>query len=353
MNAIELLKQLIAIPSISREEDAKASFLQAYLQEAGCEVQRVGNNLWAHAFAYNPALPTLLLNSHIDTVKPRDSWTKNPFAATQEGDCIYGLGSNDAHASVVSLVAAFMHLRHTHQAYNLVLGISCEEEVSGKNGVELLLTQLPAIDLAIVGEPTGLEMAVAEKGLMVVDAVARGKAGHAARGEGINALYKALDDIAWCRNYSFEKVSPTLGPVKMTVTMIEAGTQHNVVPDVCKFTADIRLTECYTHQEILDIMAAHMQAELTPRSMRLRASGIAQTHPVVQRHLAMNKGVFGSATMSDQALMPFPSVKVGPGDSARSHTADEYILTSEIEAAIAYYVALLDGLKIDKNNETL
>lgn len=349
MDAVALLKQLVDIPSLSRDEDAKALFLQNYLEKKGCDVQRVGNNLFVHAFAYHPDKPTILLNSHIDTVKPRDSWTKNPFAATQEGDCIYGLGSNDAHASVVSLIAAFMQLRSTQQSYNLILGISCEEEVSGKNGVELLLTQLPPIDLAIVGEPTGLEMAVAEKGLMVVDAVAHGKAGHAARNEGVNALYLALDDIAWCRNYQFEKISPTLGPVKMTVTMIEAGTQHNVIPDTCKFTADIRLTERYTHQEILDIMQAHMQAELTPRSMRLRASGISQSHSVVQRHLAMKRGVFGSATMSDQALMPFPSVKVGPGDSARSHTADEYVLVTEIESAIAYYVALLDGLQIDKN----
>ncbi|MED9995668.1 MAG: M20 family metallo-hydrolase [Paludibacteraceae bacterium] len=352
-NAIELLKQLVAIPSISREEGAKADFLQKYMQETlSMHVQRVGNNLYSHAFDFDVAKPTILLNSHIDTVKAHANWTYNPFAATQVDQCIYGLGSNDAHASVVSLLAAFDTLRSMpQQSYNLILGISCEEEVSGKNGVEWLLTQLPAIDLAIVGEPTGLEMAIAEKGLMVVDCVAHGKAGHAARNEGDNALYKAVKDIVWCMDYAFPKVSEQLGPVKLTVTMIEAGSQHNVIPDTCKFTADVRLTECYTHQEILDIMQANMQAELTPRSMRLRASGIAKEHPVVQQHLSMKRGVFGSATMSDQALMPFPSVKVGPGDSARSHTANEYIMESEIQQAIAYYVELLNGLQIPKYNK--
>lgn len=347
-DTLQLLMQMLAIPSVSRDESAKANFLDNYFQEQlGMSVQRVGNNLYVYAQQYDANKPTVLLNSHIDTVKPRDSWTKDPFAAIQEQGRIYGLGSNDAHASVVSLTAAFDYLRTTEQAYNLILGISCEEEVSGKNGVELLLQQLPAINLAIVGEPTGLEMAVAEKGLMVVDCVAHGKAGHAARNEGVNALYKALDDIAWCRNYAFEKKSATLGEVKLTVTMIEAGSQHNVVPDTCKFTADIRLTECYSHQEVLDIMRAHMQADIQARSMRLKPSGIEMNHPVVQKHLSMKRGVFGSSTMSDQALMSFPSVKVGPGDSARSHSADEYICISEIEEAIAYYIALLDGLVIN------
>lgn len=353
--AIMLLKQLVAIPSISREEGAKADFLQRYMQEElGMQVQRVGNNLYSNAFAFDSSKPTILLNSHIDTVKAHANWTYPPFEATQVGNCIYGLGSNDAHASVVSLLAAFIGLRTSgkEQQYNLILGLSCEEEVSGKNGVELLLNHLPSIDLAIVGEPTGLEMAIAEKGLMVVDCVAHGKAGHAARNEGENAIYKAVKDIAWCMDYAFPKVSEQLGPVKMTVTMIEAGSQHNVIPDACKFTADVRLTECYTHQEVLDIMRANMQAELTPRSMRLRASGIAKNHPVVEQHLSMKRGIFGSATMSDQALMPFPSVKVGPGDSARSHTANEYILEEEVTQAIAYYINLLDGLAIPKHSNS-
>ena len=347
-DTLQLLMQMLAIPSISRDEAAKADFLETYLQKnLAWDVERVGNNLYSYASAYDASKPTVLLNSHIDTVKPRDSWTKEPFAATQEGGLIFGLGSNDAHASVVSLIAAFDYLRTTQQAYNLIIGISCEEEVSGKNGVELLLQHLPKIDLAIVGEPTGLEMAIAEKGLMVVDCVAHGKAGHAARNEGENALYKALEDIDWCRNYEFEKKSPTLGEVKLTVTMIEAGSQHNVIPDTCKFTADIRLTECYSHQEVLEIMQANMQAEVTPRSMRLRASGIDSNHPIVGKHLSMKRDVFGSSTMSDQALMSFSSVKVGPGDSARSHSADEYIKIVEIEEAIQYYITLLDGLKIN------
>lgn len=345
IEAIQLLKQLIAIPSVSREEGAKADFLQHYLQQTlGWKVERVGNNLYSYAFGYDASKPTLLLNSHIDTVRPRESWTKDPFGAEQVGTFIYGLGSNDAHASVVSLVAAFDYLRTTSQLYNLILGISCEEEISGKNGVELLLQHLPPINLAIVGEPTGLEMAIAEKGLMVVDCETHGVAGHAARNEGVNALYKALDDINWCRNYQFDKKSPVLGDVKLTVTMIQAGGQHNVIPDSCKFTVDIRLTECYTHQEVLGIMQANMQADLQPRSMRLMASGIDSSHPIVCKHLSMKRDVFGSSTMSDQALMPFVSVKVGPGDSARSHSADEYIKTEEIEEAIHYYVALLDGL---------
>ena len=345
-DTIELLQSLIAIPSISRDETQKADFLQAYFSKKGWQPQRVGNNVFCMAKEYQSGLPTLLLNSHIDTVKPRDSWTKQPFEPLMQEGRIYGLGSNDAHASVVSLIAAFDTLRLSEQQYNLILGLSCEEEVSGKEGVEKLLAALPPIDLAIVGEPTQLEMAIAEKGLMVVDCVAQGKAGHAARNEGVNAIYKALEDIAWCKDYRFEKVSPTLGEVKMTVTMIEAGSQHNVVPDACKFTADIRLTECYTHQEVLDILQANLQASVTPRSMRLRASGISPQHPVVLKHLSMKRGVFGSSTMSDQALMPFPSVKVGPGDSARSHTTDEYIELCEIEQAIAYYVELLDGLMI-------
>lgn len=344
-DTLQLLKHMLAIPSISRDETAKAEFLVTYLKaNLGWQVQRVGNNLFSHASAYDASKPTILLNSHIDTVKPRDSWTKDPFAATQEWNVVYGLGANDAHASVVSLIAAFDYLRTTQQNYNLIIGLSCEEEVSGKNGVELLLQHLPTIDLGVVGEPTGLEMAIAEKGLMVVDCVAHGKAGHAARNEGENALYKALDDVAWCRNYEFEKKSPTLGEVKLTVTMMEAGSQHNVIPDICKFTADIRLTECYTHQEVLDIMRANMQSDVMPRSMRLMASGTDDKHPVVQKHLSMKRGVFGSSTMSDQALMPFASVKVGPGNSARSHSADEYILVEEIEEAIQYYIELLDGL---------
>lgn len=347
VDSIHLLKQLIAIPSISREESVKADFLQDYLLNLGWDVERVGNNLYSYAFAYDANRPTILLNAHIDTVRPHAGWHEDPFVPRQVGNCIYGLGANDDLASVVSLVAAFDALRKTKQAYNLIIGLTAEEEVSGKNGVELLLKNLPVIHLGIVGEPTGLEMAVAEKGLMVVDCVAHGVTGHAARGEGINALYKAMEDILWCKNYQFEKVSPVLGPVKLTVTMVEAGTQHNVIPAACKYTVDIRLNECYSHQEVLDILRENLQADVTPRSMRLCASGIAENHPVVKQHLSMKRGIFGSSTMSDQALMPFASVKVGPGDSARSHTANEFINTTEIEEAIAYYIQLLDGMQLE------
>lgn len=342
----DLLKTLISIPSVSREEQKKADFLEAWLQEKGCAVQRFGNNLWSVAPGYDAEKPTILLNSHIDTVKPAATWSTDPYCAIEKEGKIYGLGSNDAHASVVSLIAAFLKLKDTKQAYNLVLALSAEEEVSGKNGLESILDKLPKIDLAIVGEPTGLKMAVAEKGLMVLDCEAVGKSGHAARCEGLNAIYEALPDIEWFRTYKFPKVSETLGPLNMQVTIINAGTQHNVVPDKCTFTVDVRLTDCYTHQEVLEIIRSNVKCSVTPRSTRLKPSGIDMSHPVVKRFKAMGGECFGSATMSDQALMPFPSVKIGPGDSSRSHTADEFIYLSEISDAVDLYIELLKDLKI-------
>ena len=345
---ITLLKQLVAIPSLSRQEDEKAAFLAACLAENGCSVQRVGNNLYTWAVPYDASKPVVLLNSHIDTVKPNASWTRAPHEPVVEDGCVFGLGANDAHASVVSLIATFMELRRTRQAYNMLLGLSCEEEVSGRNGMELLLKNLPPIDFAVVGEPTGMRLAVAEKGLMVIDAVTHGKAGHAARDEGENAIYKAVNDIQWLSGYQFPKVSETLGPVKLSVTMIEAGTQHNVVPDTCKYVVDVRINEHYTHQEVLDVLSTSVQATLTPRSMRLCPSGISRDHPFVARCLAQGIETFGSSTLSDQALMPFPSVKIGPGESARSHTADEFVKIEEIEQAVPRYISLLDGLILDK-----
>lgn len=342
----ELLMQLVAIPSLSRDEAAKADFLQHYLTVNGCEVHRVGNNLWSWAQPYDASKPVVLLNSHIDTVKPNATWTRQPHQPVLEDGCIYGLGSNDAHASVVSLVATFLQLRDTKQSYNLLLGLSCEEEVSGKNGMELLLTQLPPIDFALVGEPTGMQLAIAEKGLMVLDGVVTGKSGHAARDEGDNAIYKAMRDIAWFESYQFPKVSDTLGPVKMSVTLVNAGTQHNVVPDKCTYVVDVRLNEHYTHAEVLDEVRKHVQGEVTPRSMRLCPSGIAMTHPFVQACQAAGIHTFGSSTLSDQALLPCTSVKMGPGQSARSHTADEYIRVDELEQAVPMYVRLLDGLSL-------
>lgn len=347
MDKTALLKQLVAIPSYSRNEADKADFLQQYMQSLGLEVLRCGNNLWTWATPYQSNKPVLMLNSHIDTVKPNASWTRNPHQPVLENGCLYGLGSNDAHASVVCLLDAFMRLRDTAQAYNLVLAYSCEEEVSGKEGMELLLTQLPPVTFALVGEPTGMQVAVAEKGLMVLDCTAAGVSGHAAREEGVNAIYQALPDIAWFRDYRFSRVSPVLGPVKTSVTMVQAGTQHNVVPDCCKFTVDVRLNECYTHQQLLDEIALNVKCSVQPRSMRLKPSGLDSNHAFVHRCKQLGVGLFGSSTLSDQALMDFASAKCGPGQSARSHTADEYVALSELEAAPDLYVKLLDGLQLD------
>ena len=346
--AYKLLQNLIEIPSLSREETAVADFLENYLtKNLSLEVKRVGNNLYSICKDYSQDKPTILLNSHIDTVKPSALWTKDPFKATEEDGKLYGLGSNDAGASVVSLICTFVTLTQKPQPYNLVLGISCQEEVSGKEGMELLITELPKIDFAIVGEPTQMQLAVAERGLMVVDCKAKGKSGHAAREEGINAIYEAVDDINWFRNYKFPKVSPVLGPVKMTVSIIQAGTQHNVVPDSCNFTVDIRLNECYTHQEVFDIIGENVKSEISARSMRLKPSSTNMEHPFVKAYLSTAGEVFGSSTLSDQALLSIPSVKIGPGDSARSHTADEYIRFEEVEGAIGTYIKLLDGLNIE------
>lgn len=343
-----LLKTLVSIPSVSRSEDAKADFLEAWLKEKGCCVQRYNNNLWCVASWYEASKPTILLNSHIDTVKPAATWTMDPYNVQEIDGKIYGLGSNDAHASVVSLIYTFLRLKDTKQPYNLILALSAEEEVSGKNGLESIIDKLPVVDLAIVGEPTQMQMAVAEKGLMVLDCEAVGKSGHAARCEGVNAIYEALDDIIWFKTYRFPKVSEMLGPVNMQVTMVNAGTQHNVVPDKCVFTVDVRLTDCYSHQEALDIIRENVKCSVTPRSTRLKPSGIDMNHPIVERFKSMGGSCFGSATMSDQALMPFTSVKIGPGDSSRSHTANEYIGASELESAPEAYFKLLDGLVIEK-----
>ena len=344
--AITLLSSLISIPSISREEDKVADFLQNYIEECGIMTGRSGNNIWCISPMFDMKKPTLLLNSHIDTVKPVSGWRKQPFTAKTENGKLYGLGSNDAGASVVSLFQAYRHLSATEQAYNLIFLASCEEEVSGKNGIESVLPQLPPIALGIVGEPTEMQPAIAEKGLMVLDVCAHGKAGHAARNEGENAIYKAMDDIQWFRNYHFPKESSLLGPVKMTVTQINAGTQHNVIPDLCSFVVDIRSNECYSNEELFQEIGLHIQSEAKARSFRLNSSHIGVEHPLVKRAIKLGLTPFGSPTLSDQALMRFPSVKIGPGKSSRSHTADEYIVIKEIEEAIGLYIGLLDGLTL-------
>lgn len=345
--AIDLLKGMISRPSFSREETAVADYLQKCWSDAGHHLFRKGNNLWIIAPGFDFAKPTLLLNSHIDTVKPAARWQKDPFLPEEtEDDRLYGLGSNDAGASVVSLYEAFTILSAKAQPYNLIFLASCEEEVSGKNGIESVLPELPPIRFAVVGEPTGMRPAIAEKGLMVLDCVATGKAGHAARNEGVNAIYKAIEDINWFSTYQFPEKSDLLGPVKMTVTIIKAGTQHNVVPDRCEFTVDIRSNEFYSNERLFELIKEQVGCEIKARSFRLNSSRTEPEHPFVQRCLMLGKEPFGSPTLSDQALMRFPSVKIGPGDSARSHSADEYIYGPEIRDAITTYVRLLDGLAL-------
>lgn len=345
--AIDTLKGMISRPSFSRDEAAVADFLQQTWQAAGHTVHRKGNNLWIVSPGFDLNKPTLLLNSHIDTVKPASGWTKDPFNPEESDDeKLYGLGSNDAGASVVSLYAAFAELIRKEQPYNLIFLASCEEEVSGKNGLESVLADLPPITFAIVGEPTGMQPAVAEKGLMVLDCVAIGKAGHAARNEGINAITLAMKDIEWFNTYQFPEKSDFLGPVKMSVTIIHAGTQHNVVPDRCEFVVDIRTNEFYPNEKLFELIQEQVGCQVKARSYRLNSTRTDLSHPFVQRAVMMGKEPFGSPTLSDQALMPFPSVKCGPGNSARSHAADEYIGLIEIREAIDTYVRLLDNLQI-------
>ena len=343
-DAVALLRQLIAISSFSKDEKAVADFIERYIEMKGYVAVRKENNVWLLSPGFDPARPTVLLNSHIDTVKPVAGWVHDPFAPTIESGKLFGLGSNDAGASVVSLLHAFFYLTQQQQSYNLIFAASAEEEISGKNGMESLLHELPEIDFAIVGEPTGMNMAVAEKGLMVLDCVAQGQAGHAARNEGDNAIYKALPAIDWFRTFEFDRKSDLLGAVKMTVTQINAGTQHNVIPDKCSFVVDVRSNEMYSNEEILDEIRKHVSCDVQPRSTRLSSTATPLAHAVVKRGRELNRSVFGSPTLSDQALMLFPSLKMGPGESSRSHTADEYILLSEIEEAIEIYVQLLNGL---------
>ncbi|MCR4994290.1 MAG: M20 family metallo-hydrolase [Bacteroidales bacterium] len=353
--AVALLKQLIATPRTSRNETAAADTFAHSIDKMGLKYHREANNIWVEAEGYDALRPTLLLNAHIDTVKPVAAWTRDPFTPTVEGDRLYGLGSNDDGASLVSLLQAFRIVAQRAQSYNLVFLASAEEEVSGRDGIERALPLLPPVDLALVGEPTGMQPAIAEKGLMVLDVTAKGRSGHAARNEGINAIYRALPDIEWFRTFRFPKESALLGPVKMSVTVINAGTQHNVIPDQCLFTVDVRTNECYTNEEVYRHVCASVDADVVARSFRLGSSHIDPSHPLVCRALALGptvdgreRAVFGSPTLSDQALMAWPSMKMGPGDSARSHTADEFIRIPEIRAAIEDYVNLLDGLPLQK-----
>lgn len=342
-DAITLLKQLIAIPSFSKEEDRTAALLENHLQSKGVFTKRFLNNIWATNQYFDENKPTLLLNSHHDTVKPNKAYTLDPFTAIEKEGKLFGLGSNDAGGSLVALMAVFLYFYEEKDlTYNLVFAATAEEEISGKNGIEVLLAELPKIECGLVGEPTQMQMAIAERGLLVLDITAKGIAGHAAREEGENALYKALPDIEWFSNYRFKKVSPLLGEVKMTVTVIETENKaHNVIPSQCRFVVDVRVNELYTFEEIITTIQSHIQSEVAPRSLRMRSTAISMEHPLVKAGLVLDRSYYGSPTTSDKALMPFPTLKMGPGDSARSHTADEYLYIDEIREGIELYIELL------------
>lgn len=347
--AVELLKVLVSTPSISREESDATDRLQLFIERGApvrFEMHRHLNNLWCIAPGYDPLRPTLLLDAHIDTVKPVGSWSKHPFTPTVEGDIIYGLGTNDDGASLVTMLQVFYKLCEFPQQYNTIFLVSAEEEVSGKNGIEAVMPLLPPVSCAIIGEPTGMNPAVAEKGLMVLDCTAKGVSGHAARNEGINAIYKAIEDINWFKNYKFQNSSELLGDVKMTVTQVNAGKQHNVIPDSCSYVVDIRSNECYSNNDLLGIIEKNVGSEVKARSTRLNSSSIATGHPLVKRAIELGRKPFGSPTLSNQALLHIPTLKMGPGDSSRSHTANEYIRISEIREGIKLFAEMLDGLRI-------
>ncbi len=346
-DAIDLLKQLIATPSFSKEEDKTSDIIEAFLKSRNVGACRFLNNVWARNKYFDENNPTILLNTHHDTVKPNKGYTLNPFSPIEKDGKLFGLGSNDAGGCLVSLIATFLYFyEQKNLKYNIILAATAEEEISGKNGIEILLQHLPKIDFAIVGEPTQMNMAVAEKGLLVLDCTAHGKAGHAAREEGDNAIYKAIKDIEWFRTYRFDRVSDLLGPMKMSVTIINAGSQHNVIPSECKFVVDIRVNELYTFEEVLVIIKQNVQCDVQPRSIRLRSSSISSDHPIVKAGINLGRKYFGSPTTSDKALMPFPALKIGPGDSARSHTADEFIYVDEIREGIELYIQLLNEIVV-------
>jgi len=343
--ALSLLQHLINTPSFSREESATAEIINDFLVAHGVETHRKMNNIWAWNKHFDAAKPTILLNSHHDTVKPNSGYTRDPFEAKIEDGKLYGLGSNDAGGPLVSLIATFLYFYEREgMKYNICLATTAEEEISGNNGLELIIPELGQLDFGIVGEPTQMQLAIAERGLMVLDCTAHGRAGHAAREEGDNAIYKALKDIEWFRTYKFPKESELFGPIKMSVTIINAGSQHNVVPATCTFTVDVRVTDAYRNEEVLEMIKEHVSCEVKARSIRLKPSSIDKNHPIVQSGIALGRTTYGSPTTSDQSLLDISSVKVGPGDSARSHTADEYIYADEIREGIELYVKMLENI---------
>ena len=341
-DSLELLKKLIKIQSFSKEEDKTGDAIEQFLQERNIKTNRKLNNIWAYNKHFDASKPTVLLNSHHDTVKPNSGYTRDPYDAAVEENKLFGLGSNDAGGCLVSLIGTFLYFYEQEgMSYNICLAATAEEEISGNDGLECVLPDLGELEFAIVGEPTQMNLAIAERGLLVLDCTSTGKAGHAAREEGDNAIYKALKDIEWFRNYRFSKVSEVFGPLKMTVTIINAGSQHNVVPANCTFTVDVRVTDAYTNEEVLKIIRTNVDCEVKPRSIRLKPSSIDKAHPLVQAGIALGRTTYGSPTTSDQALLSIPSVKVGPGDSGRSHMADEYVFVNEIAEGIELYIDML------------
>ncbi|MCQ2149924.1 MAG: M20/M25/M40 family metallo-hydrolase [Bacteroidales bacterium] len=343
---IELLQQMIAIPSMSGSEKAVADHLQRWIESQGMAVRRCGDNIWMESCKDDGSRPSILLNAHTDTVKPSSGYSFDPYCGIRDGDRILGLGSNDDGGSLVALLATYMRLSGKKQPYRLVFSATAEEETNGTGGIDMVKGEWGDISFGIIGEPTGMRMAVAEKGLLVLDCLVRGKSGHAARSEGINALYKALPDIEWFRTYEFPNVSEYLGPVIMNVTMIDAGTQHNVVPDSCHFVVDVRTNGECSNEEVLSVIRGHVSCEVTPRSMKHNCSRIDLSHPAVSKGMSMGLETYGSPTASNQTRCSFPTLKMGPGESERSHSADEFILVSEVERAVDIYCELLDGLII-------
>lgn len=339
------MQQLIRTPSFSREEEKTADILENFLKQQGVKTQRKLNNIWAWNKYFDPAKPTILLNSHHDTVKPNSGYTRDPYDAAIEDCKLFGLGSNDAGGCLVSLISTFLYFYNRENLqYNLCLATTAEEEISGVNGLELIIPELGNLDFGIVGEPTQMQLAIAERGLMVLDCTAHGKAGHAAREEGENAIYKAITDIEWFRTFKFPKESEVFGPIKMSVTIINAGSQHNVVPASCVFTVDVRVTDAYRNEEVLEIIRQHVNCDVKPRSIRLKPSSIDKNHPIVQAGIKLGRTTYGSPTTSDQSLLDIPSLKVGPGDSARSHMADEFVYVDEIKEGIDLYIKMIGEL---------
>ena len=342
-DALALLKRLIATPSFSRGEEQTATLIEDFFREKQIPCERLKNNVCALNRHFDPAKPTLLLNSHHDTVRPNTSYTLDPFTPIERDGKLFGLGSNDAGGCLVALLATFVHFYdRSGMTHNVVMAATAEEEISGRDGLESLLPELPPLSFAIVGEPTDMQLAIAEKGLLVLDCTAHGVSGHAARDEGENAIYSAIRDIEWLTTYQFPQISPTLGPVKLSVTMISAGTQHNVVPDACTFTVDVRIMEQYTLEEVIETIRANIRAEVKPRSIRLKPSSIPADHPIVRAGVALGRHTYGSPTTSDQAVLNCPSLKCGPGHSGRSHSADEFIYLREIQEGIEGYIQMLE-----------